>query len=157
MAPSPSFTGATSTELEPMEAPAPISVRDLLKLTTAFDATIGHEPHQRHADIHGEGEPRLGKRQSDSEAVKERRDLALHIRAQGGAKHGVLAFGAGLAIGAMMSGGCCGWGYSSWSCNWYGGGAYYHGGAYYGNAAWHGGYYGHGGYYQKTHGHGVGR
>jgi hypothetical protein len=55
---------------------------------------------------------------------------------------GVLAFGAGLAVGAMMSGGCCGWGYNSWSCNWYGGGAYYHGGAYYGNAAWHGGYYG---------------
>jgi hypothetical protein len=55
---------------------------------------------------------------------------------------GVLSFGAGLAIGAMMSGGCCGWGYSSWSCNWYGGGAYYHGGAYYGNDAWHGGYYG---------------
>ncbi len=55
---------------------------------------------------------------------------------------GVLSFGAGLAIGAMMGGGCCGWGYSSWSCNWYGGGAYYHGGAYYGNAAWHGGYYG---------------
>ncbi len=54
---------------------------------------------------------------------------------------GVLAFGAGLAIGAMMSGGY-GWGYSSWSCSWYGGGAYYHGGAYYGNAAWHGGYYG---------------
>src|SRR5271168_1952432 len=59
---------------------------------------------------------------------------------------GVLAFGAGLAIGAMMSGGCCGWGYSSWNCNWYhGGGVYYHGGAYYGNAAWHGGYYGGGG------------
>jgi hypothetical protein len=55
---------------------------------------------------------------------------------------GVLAFGAGLAVGAMMSGGCCGWGYSSWNCNWYGGGVYYHGGAYYGNAAWHGGYYG---------------
>jgi hypothetical protein len=54
----------------------------------------------------------------------------------------VLTFGAGLAIGAMMSGGCCGWGYSSWNCNWYGGGAYYHGGAYYGNDAWHGGYYG---------------
>jgi hypothetical protein len=55
---------------------------------------------------------------------------------------GVLAFGAGIAVGAMMSGGCCGWGYSSWNCNWYGGGAYYHGGAYYGNTAWHGGYYG---------------
>jgi Protein of unknown function (DUF3300) len=55
---------------------------------------------------------------------------------------GVIAFGAGLAIGAMMSGGCCGWGYSSWNCNWYGGGAYYHGAAYYGNDAWHGGYYG---------------
>jgi hypothetical protein len=55
---------------------------------------------------------------------------------------GLLSFGAGIAIGAMMSGGCCGWGWSSWSCNWYGGGVYYHGGAYYGNAAWHGGYYG---------------
>ena len=55
---------------------------------------------------------------------------------------GLLSFGAGIAVGAMMSGGCCGWGYSAWNCNWYGGGAYYHGGAYYGNAAWHGGYYG---------------
>jgi hypothetical protein len=54
---------------------------------------------------------------------------------------GVLMFGAGLAIGAMMSGGY-GWGYSYWGCNWYGGAAYYHGGAYYGNTAWHGGYYG---------------
>ncbi|MBV9442984.1 MAG: DUF3300 domain-containing protein [Acidobacteriaceae bacterium] len=60
----------------------------------------------------------------------------------------VLSFGAGVAVGAMMSGGCCGWGWSSWNCNWYGGGVYYHGGAYYGNAAWHGGYYGyHGGAY----------
>ena len=58
---------------------------------------------------------------------------------------GVLSFGVGMAVGAMMSGGCCGWGYSSWNCNWHGGGVYYHGGAYYGNSAWHGGYYG-GGY-----------
>ena len=55
---------------------------------------------------------------------------------------GLLSFGAGIAVGSMMSGGCCGWGWSSWNCNWYGGGVYYHGGAYYGNAAWHGGYYG---------------
>jgi hypothetical protein len=55
---------------------------------------------------------------------------------------GLLSFGAGMAVGAMMSGGCCGWGYSSWNCNWYGGAALYHGGAYYGNSAWHGGYYG---------------
>jgi hypothetical protein len=55
---------------------------------------------------------------------------------------GVLSFGVGMAVGAMMSGGCCGWGYSSWNCNWYGGSVYYHGGAYYGNDAWHGGYYG---------------
>ena len=55
---------------------------------------------------------------------------------------GLLSFGAGIAVGAMMSGGCCGWGWNSWNCNWYGGGVYYHGGAYYGNAAWHGGYYG---------------
>jgi Protein of unknown function (DUF3300) len=54
----------------------------------------------------------------------------------------VLSFGVGMAVGAMMSDGCCGWGYSSWNCNWYGGAAVYHGGAYYGNDAWHGGYYG---------------
>jgi hypothetical protein len=55
----------------------------------------------------------------------------------------VLAFGAGIAVGAMMSGGCCAWGYSSWNCGWHGTTAVvYHGGAYYGNSAWHGGYYG---------------
>src|SRR5277367_7125322 len=34
---------------------------------------------------------------------------------------GLLSFGAGMAVGAMMSGGCCGWGYSSWDCDWHGG------------------------------------
>jgi hypothetical protein len=54
---------------------------------------------------------------------------------------GVLAFGAGIAIGAMMSGGCCGWGYSSWNCGWHGSTTVvYRGGAYYGNSAWRGGY-----------------
>ncbi|MBV8672475.1 MAG: DUF3300 domain-containing protein, partial [Acidobacteriaceae bacterium] len=56
---------------------------------------------------------------------------------------GLLAFGAGIAVGAAMSGGgCCGWSYSSWNCNWHGGAVVYGGGAYYGNSAWHGGYYG---------------
>jgi hypothetical protein len=54
----------------------------------------------------------------------------------------VLAFGVGIAVGAMMSSGCCGWGYSSWNCGWHSTTVVYHGGAYYGNAAWHGGYYG---------------
>jgi hypothetical protein len=54
----------------------------------------------------------------------------------------VVAFGVGIAVGAMMSGGY-GWGYSSWNCGWHGTTAVvYHGGAYYGNNAWHGGYYG---------------
>jgi uncharacterized membrane protein YgcG len=54
----------------------------------------------------------------------------------------MLSFGAGIAVGAMMSGGCCGWGYSSWDCGWHGTTAVvYHGGGYYGNSAWHGGYY----------------
>jgi hypothetical protein len=56
---------------------------------------------------------------------------------------GLFSFGAGIAVGALAGGGgCCGWGWSSWNCNWYGGAVVYHGGAYYGNAAWHGGYYG---------------
>jgi hypothetical protein len=58
----------------------------------------------------------------------------------------LLSFGAGIAVGAMMSGGCCGWGYSSWNCGWHGTAVVYHGGAYYGNSAWHGGYY-NGGYH----------
>jgi Protein of unknown function (DUF3300) len=56
---------------------------------------------------------------------------------------GLLAFGVGIAVGAAINNNnCCGWGYSSWNCNWHGGAVYYGGGAYYGNNAWHGGYYG---------------
>ena len=56
---------------------------------------------------------------------------------------GMLAFGAGIAVGAAISGGgCCGWGYSSWNCNWHGGAVVYGNSSYYGNNAWHGGYYG---------------
>jgi Protein of unknown function (DUF3300) len=55
---------------------------------------------------------------------------------------GVIGFGAGIAVGAMMAGGCCSWGFSSWNCGWHGTAVVYHGGAYYGNAAWHGGSYG---------------
>ncbi len=60
----------------------------------------------------------------------------------------LLSFGAGIAVGAMMSGGCCGWGYSSWNCGWHGTAVVYHGGGYYGNSAWHGGYY-NGGYHNS--------
>jgi len=55
---------------------------------------------------------------------------------------GMLAFGAGIAVGAAMSGGCCGWSYSAWNCNWHGGAVVYGSSGYYGNNAWHGGYYG---------------
>jgi uncharacterized membrane protein YgcG len=61
---------------------------------------------------------------------------------------GIIGFGAGIAVGAMMAGGCCSWGYSSWNCGWHGTAVVYHGGAYYGNAAWHGGYY-NGGYHNS--------
>jgi Protein of unknown function (DUF3300) len=64
----------------------------------------------------------------------------------------VIGFGAGIAVGAMMSGGCCSWGYSSWNCGWHGTTAVvYHGGAYYGNSAWHGGYYNDG--YHSSYGY----
>jgi uncharacterized membrane protein YgcG len=32
---------------------------------------------------------------------------------------GLLSFGVGIAVGAAMSGGCCGWGYNSWGCGWH--------------------------------------
>src|SRR5271170_3457964 len=64
---------------------------------------------------------------------------------------GVIGFGVGIAVGAMMAGGCCGWGYSAWGCGWHGTAVVYHGGAYYGNTAWHGGYYNSG--YHNSYGY----
>ncbi len=58
---------------------------------------------------------------------------------------GLLSFGAGIAVGAMMSGGG-GWGWNSWGCNWHGGVVVYNHNNFYGNSAWHGGYY-NGGYH----------
>ena len=71
----------------------------------------------------------------------------------------VISFGAGIAVGALMAGGCCSWGWSSWSCGWHGGTVVYGGHAYYGSAAWHGGYgaygyHGYGGYSAATY-HGA--
>jgi uncharacterized protein DUF3300 len=54
---------------------------------------------------------------------------------------GVIGFGAGVALGALADGGCCGWGWNSWNCNWSGGAVVYNHNNFYGNAAWHGGYY----------------
>ncbi len=55
---------------------------------------------------------------------------------------GLLAFGAGIAVGAAINNGCCGWGYSYWNTNWRGGAVVYRSSSYYGNTAWRGGYYG---------------
>jgi hypothetical protein len=55
---------------------------------------------------------------------------------------GLLAFGAGIAVGMAINNSCCGWGYSYWNCNWHGGAVVYRSNTYYGNNAWHGGYYG---------------
>jgi hypothetical protein len=59
---------------------------------------------------------------------------------------GVIGFGAGIALGALADGGCCGWGWNSWNCNWSGGAVVYNHNNFYGNTAWHGGYY-NGGYH----------
>jgi hypothetical protein len=73
----------------------------------------------------------------------------------------VISFGAGIAIGALMSGGCCSWGWSSWTVGWHGGWVGYAGHPYYGNAYWHGaygayGYHGYGGYSGAAyHGYGA--
>jgi len=58
---------------------------------------------------------------------------------------GVIGFGAGIAVGALMSGGG-GWGWGAWGCNWHGGAVVYNHNNFYGNTAWHGGYY-NGGYH----------
>jgi hypothetical protein len=65
---------------------------------------------------------------------------------------GLMGFATGIAVGGMIHGGCCSWGYSSWNCGWHGTAVVYRGGAYYGNSAWHGGYYNGG--YHKSYGYG---
>ncbi len=57
---------------------------------------------------------------------------------------GILAFGAGIAVGALIisNNSCCGWGYNNWNCGWHGGAVVYQQNNFYGNNAWHGGYYG---------------
>jgi hypothetical protein len=53
----------------------------------------------------------------------------------------LLGFGAGVAVGSLAGGGCCGWGWGSWNTNWNGGTVVYNHNNFYGNPAWHGGYY----------------
>jgi hypothetical protein len=57
----------------------------------------------------------------------------------------VIVFGVGIAVGAMVYGGCCGWGWSYWGTNWRGNTIIYNRTVYVGNSYWRGGYYG-GGY-----------
>jgi hypothetical protein len=53
----------------------------------------------------------------------------------------LLGFGAGVAVGPLAGGGCCGWRWGSWNANWNGGAVVYNHNNVYGNPAWHGGYY----------------
>jgi hypothetical protein len=56
----------------------------------------------------------------------------------------VISFGVGIAIGAAISGGCCGWGWNSWGCGWRGGSVTYNRNVYVSNSNVYrnGGYYG---------------
>jgi hypothetical protein len=56
-----------------------------------------------------------------------------------------IVFGVGIMVGAMIYGGCCGWGWSYWGTNWRSTTIIYNRNVYVGNSYWRGGYYG-GGY-----------
>ena len=56
-----------------------------------------------------------------------------------------IAFGVGIAVGAMAYGACCGWGWSYWGTSWHSHTIVYNRNIYVGNSYWRGGYYG-GGY-----------
>jgi hypothetical protein len=53
----------------------------------------------------------------------------------------MISFGVGIAVGTMMAGPSCGWGYYGWRMNWTGRAVYCGGAPYYGNPYWWGGYY----------------
>ena len=54
----------------------------------------------------------------------------------------VLSFGVGIAVGSMMRGGCCGWGWGGWGTNWHSSTVIYNRNVYVGNSYWRGGYHG---------------
>jgi len=70
---------------------------------------------------------------------------------------GVISFGVGMAVGAAMSGGCCGWGWNSWGCGWHGGTVNYNRNVYVSNSnvyrnggSYGGGAYNRGGNYNRS-------
>jgi len=51
----------------------------------------------------------------------------------------ILSFGAGIAVGSMMGGGCCGWGWGGWGTSWHNNTIIYNRNVYVGNSYWRGG------------------
>jgi hypothetical protein len=54
----------------------------------------------------------------------------------------VISFGIGIAVGAAINGGCCGWGWGAWGTSWHSHTVVYNRNVYVGNSYWRGGYYG---------------
>jgi Protein of unknown function (DUF3300) len=54
----------------------------------------------------------------------------------------IISFGVGIAVGAMVYGGCCGWGWGYWGTSWHSRTIIYNRNIYVGNPYWRGGYYG---------------
>ncbi len=54
----------------------------------------------------------------------------------------IISFGVGIAVGAAIYGGCCGWGWGYWGTSWHSHTVIYNRNVYVGNPYWRGGYYG---------------
>jgi len=54
----------------------------------------------------------------------------------------IISFGVGIAVGAAVYGGCCGWGWGYWGTSWHSHTIIYNRNIYVGNPYWRGGYYG---------------
>jgi hypothetical protein len=54
----------------------------------------------------------------------------------------IISFGVGIAVGSMIRGSCCGWGWWGWGTNWHGNTIIYNRNIYVGNSYWRGGYNG---------------
>jgi hypothetical protein len=52
----------------------------------------------------------------------------------------IVSFGVGIAVGSMVRGGCCGWGWGGWGTNWHGNTIIYNRNVYVGNSYWRGSY-----------------
>ena len=74
----------------------------LLAVNAVFNATVRHDPHERHHDVGGKADPGVDEGQADAQQIQRHRQPALAILADGLGQFAVVRMQAG-----QRAPGCC--------------------------------------------------